>query len=385
MHPISELDLQLSLSDITIYRLNLPQKEEFVSGIGVRKSREALIIRWTDQKGRVGYGECSCRPDPYYSAEFIDGAIQMVQKFVIPHLKENQTFGDLLKILARIRGWNFTKAALEAAALSILEQENPTLDLFAKLQSEPLTKVPVGISLGIQQDPQAFKKKVEESIAEGYKRLKFKISPTSNSEYFDLVNPMLFEAGVNISFDANGSFGMNDLDQLEYFVETYSGMIEQPFSPNRLDVLLSARDRFPKLKICFDEEVKSLGDLMKLHQLGLVGEVNLKIGRVGGWVESLKIIQYCEAHSIQCWIGGMFETGIGRIWNLRFASFLPNAIAHDLSPSDRYFAEDLVSPGVRMKEGHVYVDTLSQSQVIPEIVNKYTLEEINFSFEKSPA
>ena len=119
-------------------------------------------------------------------------------------------------------------------------------------------------------------------------------------------------------------------------------------------MILKAKQENPDVFICYDEEIKSLGDLIKLHHLGVLDEVNLKVGRVGGVMKSIEIIQYCTKHNIPCWIGGMFETGIGRTLNLRMASYLPNARAHDLSPSDRYFLEDIVAPNVEMNKQDFY-------------------------------
>ena len=364
----------ISFKAIHLIQLNLPQRNTFKSGIGIRKSREALVIMWEDQNGTKGYGECSCRPDPYYSDEFTEGAMALVNKFIIPFLKKNQTFGDLFHLLNKIRGWNFTKAAVEAAALQVIEK-NTDISPFAMMANKPLTEVPVGISLGLYSDLDEMKKVVQDALYTGYRRLKFKISPEVRTDFFDSINPLLFEADTYVSFDANGSFGENDLETLGYFVNTYNSMIEQPFAPSRFDVLLKGKQKYPSLFICFDEEIKSIGDLIKLHQLGVLDEVNLKVGRVGGIINSLEIINYCEKHNIPCWIGGMFETGIGRMLNLRMASYLPEARAHDLSPSDRYFVEDIIQPGVQMHEGRVDIKSLGNCKIDTALVEKYTIDK----------
>ncbi len=361
----------ISLKAIHLIEFNLPQRNSFKSGIGIRKSREALIVVWEDQNGVKGYGECSCRPDPYYSDEFTEGAIALVNKFIVPFLKEQQTFGDLFRLLSKIRGWNFTKAAVEAAALQVIEATTGSSP-FLMMANEPIADVPVGISLGLYSDLDEMKRVVEDALQTGYRRLKFKISPEVKTDFFDIVNPLLFEADTYVSFDANGSFGENDLELLGYFVNTYNSMIEQPFAPSRFDVLLKGKQKYPSLFICFDEEIKSIGDLIKLHQLGVLDEVNLKVGRVGGVMNSLEIIQYCEKHNIPCWIGGMFETGIGRTLNLRMASYLPAARAHDLSPSDRYFVEDIIQPGVQMTDGRVAIKSLENCKLDTALVEKYT-------------
>lgn len=372
------LQQKITFKSIRLIRLDLPQLAPFVSGIGIRKSREALIVEWEDQNGTKGYGECSCRPDPYYSDEFIEGAISLVQQFIVPFLKPEQTFGELLQLLDKIRGWNFTKAAVEMAALQAIEQ-NTGKSPFDILEHQPLKEVPVGISLGLYTDLEHMEKVVENALETGYRRLKFKISPAVRTDFFDAINPLLFQADTYISFDANGSFGTHDLEKFGYFVHTYNSMIEQPFAPSRFDILLKAKKEYPSLFVCFDEEIKSIGDLIKLHHLGVLDEVNLKVGRVGGVMKSLEIIQYCAKHNIPCWIGGMFETGIGRTLNLRMASYLSSARAHDLSPSDRYFLEDIIQPGVQMNKGCVDMESLKNCKIKIELLDKYTIDEHLFS------
>jgi len=365
----------VSLAALEFYQIELPQKSHFTSGIGHRKSREALIIRWVDLDGRVGYGECACRPDPYYSAEYRDGGLDMIQRFIVPKLKRHQTYRDLLKILKGIRGWNFTKTAVEAAAFQIARTQCD-FDLSKSMPVDPIGKIPVGISLGIYKDKVECYDVVQQAIEDGFQRVKFKISPTVDTSVFNHINPLLFDNKVHTGFDANGSFHMEDLDAFEYFARTYDTVIEQAFPPSRFDVFLEAKKRFPNLKICADEEVKCIGDLIKLHQLQAIDELNLKIGRVGGIADSIEILNYCYEENIPCWIGGMFETGIGRLVNLEFASYLPNAKAHDLSPSARYFLEDIINPEVTMEKGFVVLENHKDCEVATEILEKYTTHKI---------
>ncbi len=370
----------ISLAKLELHILDVPQKNHFTSGIGIRTSRRTLIVKWIDKEGRIGYGECSCRPDPYYSAEYLDGAVLLIKKFIVPLLKTHQTFQEVLDILKRIRGWNFTKAAVEAAAFQLARSQSG-YDLSKDIKASAIGQVPVGISLGIYQDKAEFYDVVQKAIEEGYQRLKFKISPTANTDLFDHINPLLFDHNVYTGFDANGSFYHNDFDKLGYFVNTYQTIIEQPLPPSRFDVYLAAKAKFPKLMVCADEEVKCIGDLIKLHQLGAIDELNLKVGRVGGVSASIELLNYCHDHHISCWIGGMFETGVGRLLNLEFASYLPNAKGHDLSPSARYFTEDIIAPEVTMNKGFVDVKAMQSScKVLPETMKKLSVAVEEFAF-----
>lgn len=367
---------QITLDRLELYLLDLPQKRAFKSGIGTRKSKETLIIKWVDTDGRVGYGECSCRPDPYYSAEFLSAAMLLVENFIAPKLQRQQTYGEVLQVLRQIRGWNFTKSAVEAAVFQIVSNYQPVDLLAQELKSERTQQVPVGISLGIYEDKVQFHDIVQEAIAEGYQRVKFKISPNVNTKVFDHVNPLLFEHQAKVSFDANGSYYADGLEKMKYFVDTYNCPIEQPTPPSRFDLLLQAKQLFPKLKVCFDEEVKNIGDVVKLKQLDVIDELNLKIGRVGGFTNSIQIMNYCYEQDIPCWIGGMFETGIGRLQNLAFASFLPHATAHDLSPSSRYFKEDIITPEIKMENGFIDPEIINNAEVAADKINKYTIKKV---------
>ena len=366
----------ISLRRLELHLIDLPQIITFRSGIGTRNSREALIIKWIDTDGNTGYGECACRPDPYYSVEYRDAATDVIQKFIAPFLKKEQTYAEILNVLKKVRGWNFTKAAVEAAVFQVARKKQH-FDLSNLITAKPIDKIPVGISLGIYQNKEECYEVVQQAITDGFQRLKFKISPSVDSKVFEHINPLLFDNKVHTGFDANGSFYEKDLDAFAYFANTYDTVIEQPFPPDRFDVLQKAKKRFPSLRICPDEEVKHLGDVMKLHQLKAIDEVNLKIGRVGGITNSIEIINYCEAEGIDCWIGGMFETGIGRLANLELASFLPNAKAHDLSPSARYFQEDIIRPEVTMDRGFVEFSKLNDCKVVDEVLEKYTTERID--------
>jgi O-succinylbenzoate synthase len=78
--------------------------------------------------------------------------------------------------------------------------------------------------------------------------------------------------------------------------------------------------------------------------LGAGRLINIKPGRVGGFAESLAIHDYCEVNNVPVWCGGMLESGIGRAYNVALASLSNFQKPGDLSPSARYWAQDIVTP-----------------------------------------
>lgn len=338
---------EVTLKRLEILTLVVPQVESFRSAIGVRNERRALFVRWFDGDGRWGLGECSCRPDPFFSGEFVDGARLVLRDHVFPRLPRNGTVAEIVAALERVRGWPFTVAAVLDAVGDLLRRRGGK-DLLDAWDGERIRKVPVGISLGLFPDAAAAVRRVEQAVAEGYHRVKLKITPTMDRRPLEAIRRRF--PGVHLGFDANGSGGDGDLDFFTSLAELTPSVLEQPFTPDRLDLCVALKDLAPDLRICLDESVASLGDLLSAHRLGALDELNIKPGRVGGSLATARILAWCREVGMPAWVGGMFETGVGRLANLRLAARLPAATAHDLSPSRRYFATDVVTPSVEMGE-----------------------------------
>jgi o-succinylbenzoate synthase len=370
---IAFLSTPVSLAKLELVVIDLPQINPFRSGIGVRNSRKALIIKWHTNEGVIGYGECSCRPDPFYSHEFVDGAIQVVKEYIFPLLKNATTYYKALAALSKIRGWNFTKAAVEFAMNDAIRRS--TGKGILEVWDRPrLKKVPVGISLGLFEDGISMEKDIAEAEEAGYTRLKFKINPSYASP--SILNALRKSQHSNLSFDANGSFTMHDFDSLQQFAEL-GHMIEQPFAPGSSYLIKEFEKNNTSLTVCFDEEIETLGQL--IDQNKKQSELNIKPGRVGGLYNTIEMMEYCITHNIPAWIGGMFETGIGRAQNLQIASFLSKAKAHDLSPSSRYFTKDVLRKPIEMDDGYISKDYFMDSEIDESIFDELTVSKMMLS------
>ena len=124
------------------------------------------------------------------------------------------------------------------------------------------------------------------------------------------------------------------LDQFELL------LIEQPFPPDDLPAHaeLARRSSTP---VCLDESIESAADAFTAISMGACSVVNIKAGRVGGYLEARRIHDVCAAAGVPVWCGGMLETGVGRAANVALAA-LPNfLLPGDISATSRYFASDI--------------------------------------------
>jgi O-succinylbenzoate synthase len=103
-----------------------------------------------------------------------------------------------------------------------------------------------------------------------------------------------------------------------------------------------------KTPLCLDESATSQDTVRKALEMGSCRIINIKVGRVGGIVEAIKIHNFCQEKNIPVWCGGMLESGIGRAHNIHLATLSNFALPHDLSASKRYYKQDLIEPPVEM-------------------------------------
>ncbi|MEX2104330.1 MAG: o-succinylbenzoate synthase, partial [Bacilli bacterium] len=196
-----------------------------------------------------------------------------------------------------------------------------------------------------------------------------------------------FGAVVPLMADANSAYSLNDIDLLKQLDQFNFIMIEQPLAHD--DIIDHATlQRKLKTPICLDESIHSAEDARKAIELGSCKIINIKIGRVGGLTEAKKIHDLCARYNIPVWCGGMLEAGIGRAHNIAITTLSNFTIPGDTSASNRYWAEDIVTPEVVLsKPGMLDVPTGAGIgyEVNQSMINKYLTGKKQFfrsDFEK---
>jgi o-succinylbenzoate synthase len=238
------------------------------------------------------------------------------------------------------RGHLMAKAAVEMGMWA-LDAERRGISLASRLGGSR-SLLEIGISLGIQSNPAALLERAGRALAEGYRKIKLKIEPGADVVYVRAVREALGPKAPLMA-DANNAYTLADTDRLLELDAFGLIMIEQPLAWDDLGrhAELQRRLRTP---LCLDESITSLERAEDMVALGSGRIINIKPGRVGGFGPSIAIHDFCAAHGIPVWCGGMLESGVGRAYNVALAS-LPNfALPGDISPSSRYWSEDVVTP-----------------------------------------
>jgi O-succinylbenzoate synthase len=243
------------------------------------------------------------------------------------------------------------KAAVETAVLDAeLRAENRTL---ARELGAVRDRVPCGVSVGIMDSIGELLDAVGGYLDQGYLRIKLKIQPGWDLDPVRAVRERFGD--ILLQVDANTAYTQADARHLARLDPFGLLLIEQPLDEE--DVLGHADlARQISTPVCLDESITSARTAAAAIRLGACAVVNIKPGRVGGYLEARRIHDVCLANDIPVWCGGMLETGIGRAANLALAALPGCTLPGDTSASDRYFRTDITKP-FTLDNGHLPVPT----------------------------
>lgn len=341
----------MKIKEFELRTIQLPLVRPFRTSFGTQTARELVVIKVTNEDGTDGWAENVAMSEPLYSPEYVAASIDLTKRFLIPKLFSVQEVQaeDVADLLAPYLGAPMAKAALETAILDAqLRDEKRSL---ANYLGAVKDKVECGVSVGIAPSIDKLLEEVASYIDTGYRRIKLKIEPGWDYEPTKIVRETW--PTMRLQVDANQAYTRDDGATLARLDEFDLLLIEQPLDEH--DVLGHAElAKKVKTPICLDESIISLQAAEDALALKATTVINIKPGRVGGYIESVKIHDLCVANKIPVWCGGMLETGIGRAANLALAAMPGFTLPGDTSASSRYFKTDVTDPFI-MNDGYIDV------------------------------
>jgi O-succinylbenzoate synthase len=325
--------------------VRLPFVAPFGTSVYTWTDKEAMLLR-LEGDGATAWSECVSDPDPYYFYETNGTARHIIKDFLLPLVEPGKTIGGLMAEFRHVRGHGMAKATIENGLLVLIALRKG-LPLH-ELLGFPGKRIMSGISIGLKESPAALLAAVEQAVGRGYHRVKMKVKKGQDVEWVRAVRERYPK--IRLMVDANGDYSLADADLLRRLDEFDLMMIEQPLSYSDI-YEHSLLQKGMKTAICLDESIHSPADAAAAIALGACRIVNIKQGRVGGLMESIRIAVYCAAHGVDVWSGGMDETGIGRAVNIHLQTADGFTLPGDTSETSNYFDEDIADPPVVLEDG----------------------------------
>jgi len=340
----------MKLSSVEMRRIRLPLVAPFETSFGVQTERDILLLKAITSDGE-GWGECVAGEEPTYSSEYVDGCQHVLIHHLLPRLLARPAIQaeDVAPLLRPVHGHQMAKSAIEMALLDA--QLRARGESFAAYFGASRPAVDCGVSVGIHQTIPELLETVGDYIEQGYRRIKLKIKPGWDVEPVRAVRERF--GGIPLQVDANTAYSLSDAELLARLDPFDLLLIEQPLPEEQ--VLAHAQlAKAVRTPICLDESIHSAQAAADAIELGACRIINIKPGRVGGYLEARRIHDLCAERGLPVWMGGMLETGIGRAGNVAMAAMPNFTLPGDTSASDRYFHRDITAPFV-LRDGRLDV------------------------------
>lgn len=330
-------DQQIEAVELRI--VALPLVSPFVAAHGTVTTRTAVILRVIGTDGE-GWGECAALPEPTYSSEWVDGAFAELRDRLVPALLAGASVSDPANPMA--------SAAIELAVLDTeCQRASTSLAHLLHPADDRRTRVPAGVAIGLRPSPDDLASEVAARVAEGYGRIKMKIALGHD---LDHVRAAREAAGPDITLmvDANGAYSLDDAELLGALAAFDLHCIEQPLAHDAPGALADHAELARRIAtpICLDEALTSIEITERAIELGACSVVCVKAPRLDGWRRAATLLDRCRALGVEAWVGGMLDTGLGRLANIALAAHPGATMPGDISATGRFFTDDICPPVV---------------------------------------
>lgn len=363
----------LKITDIRIYKLEIPRKDVFTIATMSLDKVENVLIKIETSEGIDGWGEAS----PFHA---IVGETWRTNLAAAQDLKEILIGQNPLHIATLIDMMDYflphnttIKSAFDMALYDIAAKA-AGLPLYLFLGGEK-RELETDFTLSIGNVGETAEK-TRAVLDLGYRMIKVKVGIDDAEDYqrLEIIRQTLGEGPV-IRIDANQGWNrIQAVRNLQRFAPLDIEFVEQPCRASDLPGMKYISERSP-IPVMADESIFSPVDALNLIREEAVPYFNVKLSKSGGIYNALRIAHIAETGGRVCMVGCMSESPLG----LTAAAHLALA-----SRVFRFFdldsflehAENPIIGGVKIKKGRVEVPDEPGLGAAPDPVYLKKLEEI---------
>ena len=303
----------MRISSVTAYRIRVPFKTVFAHSLHRRGATEAVILVVESEAGHVGVGEIL--PRPYLTGETIDSVLQQELPALLQRWLERQFAGRDEVVAALQEDLTLCGRALSTFAgweLAVLDLAGKAFCFAAGdvLGSETGPELAPGVVIDFAVPTHSLEKHCMMLCISGRRHVKVKVGLPDDLQRLALIQGV-FGAAQSFRLDANAAwtadYGIDVLRQMRG-INIHS--IEQPVPALDLEGMRKVREA-TGIAVVADESLCSLEDGHSLLSAHAADIFNIRIGKCGGFLASLRLVQLANEAGLRCQLGTLVgETGI---------------------------------------------------------------------------
>ncbi|MEH2292802.1 o-succinylbenzoate synthase [Nostoc sp.] len=283
--------------------------------------REGIILRLTDESGKVGWGEIA--PISWFGSETLEQALDFCRQlpgeitdeiiFSIPDELPACQFG-----FESAQEWGETRLIA-----SVLGSE------FFSMPNAPCPMPYAQSFSGLLPAGEAALNQWETLWQQGYRTFKWKIGVYAIAHELKIFESLIhtLPASSKLRLDANGGLSYEEANLWLWTCDNLKEngeialeieFIEQPLPVEQFQQMLELSMSY-ETAIALDESVATLAQLAACYQKGWRGIFVIKPGIVGS---PSRLREFCQQHQIDTVFSSVFETAIARLAALQLAAEL---------------------------------------------------------------
>ena len=288
-----------------------------------------IFVRIETDKGINGFG-CAA-PDKNITGESPDSVTFAIEEKLKPLL----TGSDPLRTALAVES---LRTYLRANTSAIAAVDIALFDILGKSCNLPLwvllggfrDRIKTSVTIGILPLEETVKKSLE-WVRQGFRCLKLKGGIDVESDIHRIIK-VREKVGrdIELRFDANQGYTPDEA--VRFVNETRFAepeLIEQPTPKGQPDMLKNVTSR-ADIPVMADESLITLRDAFRIAQGEIADMVNIKLMKVGGIMESIRINTVARSAGLESMVGCMDEAELGIAAGLHFALARPNVMYADL-------------------------------------------------------
>jgi len=324
----------MGIKAIRAYQVDLPLHEGNYNWSGGKSVSvfDSTVIEVETTEGVTGWGEV-CPLGPFYLPAYADGVRAGIKELGPLLLGYDACAIDVLnhRMDAALQGHAYVKSGIDMACWDILGKTAglPVCTLLGGRSGEEVVLYRA-IS---QESPEAMASKVAKYRAEGYRRFQLKVGgdPDVDIQRIRAVSAEL-QPGDRLVADANTGWSQHEAMRVVRAVRDMDVYIEQPCRTYEECVSIRNHTDHP---FVLDENIDSLGMLIRALNEGAMDVVNLKISKLGGITKLRQARDLCVSRGVamtleDSWGGDIVTAAIAHV-------------AHSTPESSRFTSTDFNS------------------------------------------
>ena len=347
----------MRISEVEIYRADIPFKDTFLSRMNVRAAKD-VVVKVSSEDGLVGIGTTS--PVPKYLGA-TQGIIIEGAKFLASTISGQNPF-DIEKIHSLMNdaladNWP-AKAAIDLALYDLMGKavDKPVYQLLGgKVRDHFYTQ----FNFGMKQirRPTEIAKIAKKAVKEGFRAFEVKVGIGLKADIARIkaIREAIGDEVILVA-DANRAWTTKEAIESIRALQGFNNIIfEEPTLG--LEEMLEVREAVDA-PVCADESCHTLKDAREIVKKKAADVLCIKIMKAGGILNCKKIATLCDSFNVLCRIDGVpGETLVSNTAGAHIALNAKTLIPAGSGVMQHYYTlkEDVATGGLIFNEGKVTI------------------------------